>query len=140
MTVRFVFLLAACGSTPSSRDGTYSCTVVQIRNDACSCGEPAPPGTLAGVADGTAFTMTIEGERITSPGSFDCTGTWSGASFACMVEGCPYSGCTACGTTCPGTQLVILPSDPDPGRPLGPRQIYLGTTQNNSFNAHCGRS
>src|SRR5690348_2455825 len=96
-------LVAACGSTSRSSanqdggalDGAYRCTVVQIRNNGCGCGEPQPPGSLAGVGNGTTFSMTVSGSTVDVPDSFSCSGAWSGSDFSCTITGCAYSGCTA---------------------------------------------
>ena len=144
-------VVAACGSTSTTSanqdgaaggalDGAYRCSVVQIRNGGCACGEPQPPGSLAGVGNGATFSMTVSGNTVAVPDSFSCSGSWSGNSFTCTITGCGYSGCTACGSSCPNVTFVIEPDDPDPGRALAPGEIYVGIPLDNSFNAHCGRS
>ena len=141
-------LVAACGSTSTSStkqdaggayDGAYQCTVVQIRNGGCACGEAQPPGSLAGLGNGGTFSMTVSGNTVDVPDSFSCSGAWSGNDFSCTITGCAYSGCAACGRSCPNVTFVIQQGDPDPGRALAPGEIYVGIPLDNSFNAHCGK-
>ena len=115
---------------------TYDCSVVQIRNAGCSCGDAQPPGSLSGPGASSAFTMTVDGGMVDVPASFSCSGASDGGNFSCTIVGCPFGGCSACSQSCPGTIWEISPQDPA-NRPLDAGEIYAGIPANNSFSAHC---
>ncbi len=133
-------LLLACSCTspsnaPSQVNGSYACTVTQVRTG--GCGEPRPAGFLDG--GGASFSMAIDGGRVEVPGVFDCDGTWSAGMFVCSIPGVAADG-SACGDV--PWAIVTSGQTPNTDQPLAPHQVWAGTYVpahggGNGFDAVC---